>query len=115
MKVIIAGCRNFHDYAFLVKCMLKANLNITEIVTGKADGVDALGERWAKENKLPIKEFPADWDKYGKSAGPKRNKQMADYADALIALWDYKSKGTLNMIQNAKENGLECFVFRIGE
>ncbi|WP_197026348.1 hypothetical protein [Polaribacter sp. Hel_I_88] len=50
--------------------------------------------------------FPAEWNKFGKAAGPVRNKEMAIYADALIAFWDGKSRGTKNMIQLAKQNGL---------
>lgn len=113
MKVIIAGGRDFHDFSYLEKCMAKANLNVTEVVSGAAKGVDTLGEQWAKKNNIPVKQFPADWNKNGNSAGPIRNKQMAEYGEVLVALWDYESRGTKNMIDTAKNNGLEVFVFRI--
>ena len=101
MKVIIAGCRDFSDY----ECV-RAHIDpskISEIVSGAAKGVDALGERFAFENAIPVKQFPADWNKHGKSAGPIRNRQMAQYADRLIAFWDGKSRGTKNMIETMKE------------
>lgn len=105
MKVIIAGGRNFNDYNKLKKVcdhLLKNQSNI-EIVSGTARGADQLGERYAKETGYKLKKFPADWKKYGKLAGYKRNIQMANYADALIAFWDGKSKGTRNMIDISKQ------------
>lgn len=69
-------------------------------------GADLLGKKWAILNGVPIKNFPADWDKYGKAAGPIRNAQMAEYADYLIAFWDGKSRGTKNMIETMINLGL---------
>lgn len=100
MKVIIAGSRDITDFFFLDR-FIKDSLNvedITEIVSGKAKGVDRLGEIWAYKNGIPVKEFPANWMKYGKKAGIMRNHLMAEYADALVAIWDGKSVGTQNMI-----------------
>lgn len=54
--------------------------------------------------------FKADWDKHGKAAGFKRNTEMAKYADALIAFWDGKSKGTKHMIDTAKSHNLKVRV-----
>jgi hypothetical protein len=59
------------------------------------------------------KRFPADWDRFGRSAGPKRNKQMAEYGDALIAVWDGESRGTKTMIEFARERGLQVYIHRI--
>ena len=109
MKVIIAGGRNFNDYEKVYKecgSTLREQTYI-EIVSGTARGADKLGERFAKENNYSLSSFPADWNKYGKSAGYKRNAQMADYADALIAFWDGKSKGTKHMIDLAKSANLK--------
>jgi hypothetical protein len=102
MKVIIAGSRTFNDYELLKRVCNETLTTITEIVSGTANGADKLGERYAKEKGYSIKQFPADWNKHGKSAGYIRNKQMAEYADALIAFWDGKSKGTKHMIDLAK-------------
>lgn len=100
MKVIIAGTRDIKDYKLVVDTIQKSGYNITEVVSGCATGVDWLGEQWARTNNIPVKEMPADWNRYGKSAGPYRNKAMADYADAAIVIWDGKSRGTRNMIEN---------------
>ena len=108
-KLIIAGSRTFNDYD-----LLKTNLNtlnsITEIVSGTAKGADLLGERFAVENNIPIKKFPANWSKFGKSAGFLRNKEMAEYADTLIVFWDGKSKGTKHMIDLGYTNKLHITV-----
>ena len=109
-KVIIAGGRDFNQYDVLTslcEIVLKNHITNLEIVSGGAKGADKLGEDYAKAYGYDIKVFPANWNKHGKSAGPIRNKQMAEYADALIAFWDGKSRGTKNMINNAKTLGLK--------
>lgn len=117
MKVIIAGPKDFNDYSVLSRAVEQSGFQITEVVSGKALGVDALGERWARERGIPIAEFPADWKAHGKFAGPKRNGEMADYADALVALWDGQSKGTGSMIKKAGNRRLMIYVHRfdVGE
>jgi len=110
-RVIIAGGRTFADYdlvkekcfSFLKDKMLADNVII---VSGGAKGADALGERFAKEHNLRIEVHPADWNKHGKAAGPIRNAEMADVADALIAFWDGESRGTKSMIELARLKGL---------
>jgi len=106
MKLIIAGSRNFTDYPLLKKTLTPIRSLISEIVSGTARGADQLGEQFALEHDIPIKQFPADWDRYGKPAGYIRNAQMAEYADALIAFWDGKSAGTGHMIEVARKNKL---------
>lgn len=102
-RVIIAGGRNFSNYRLLKdKCFkILSNKIVTDnvvIISGGARGADMLGERFAKELGLQLLLFPAEWDKYGKSAGYKRNLTMSENADALIAFWDGKSRGTRHMI-----------------
>jgi len=114
MKVIIAGGRNFRDYDKLRESCdnILVNQKDVEIVSGTAAGADTLGERYAQEKGYEVKKFPAQWDLYGKSAGYKRNQQMAEYADGLIAFWDGKSKGTKHMIDIANKMGLKVRVVR---
>jgi hypothetical protein len=84
--------------------------NDIEIVSGTANSADKLGERYANENKYHITRFPADWDKYGKSAGYIRNEEMAKYAEVLIVFGDCKSKGTKHMIDIARRYNLKINV-----
>lgn len=113
MKVIIAGSRDFSDYVKLSETCdhLLKNQKEVEIVSGKARGADRLGERYATERGYKIKEFEPDWST-GKGAGYARNVEMADYADALIAFWDGKSRGTMHMINIAKNKGLKVRVIK---
>lgn len=114
MKVIIAGSRTITKYKYVVDAINKAKNNdiiVSEVVSGEARGVDTLGEQYAKENNLPISKHPALWDLHGKSAGYIRNVQMAEYADALICVWDGKSKGSKHMIDIATSKGLKIFVY----
>jgi hypothetical protein len=104
MKTIIAGGRDFNDYHCLVtKCDNILSLKpATEIISGGASGADSLGERYARERNIKITRFIPNWDKHGKKAGFLRNTEMANYADALIAFWNGKSKGTFHMISEMK-------------
>lgn len=116
MKLIIAGSRSITDYHILLDAYAGAmeswgNPVVTEIVSGKARGVDELGERFAREHNIPIKQFPAHWAELGRSAGYKRNVEMAEYADALLAAHDGVSPGTGHMIRIAEEKGLKVFVY----
>jgi len=115
MKVIIAGGREITNYETVCKAVLFANFDITEIVSGDARGVDRLGERLGKEFDIPVKKFPADWDKYQKAAGFIRNEEMACYADGLIAIWDGHSRGTKDMITRANKKELKVYVHLISE
>jgi hypothetical protein len=127
MKVIICGGRTFRDENLLKeKCdFYLKNSNVTEIVTGgqvtirKKDnykyGADYFGKQYAVERNIPYKEFPADWDNLGKSAGPIRNDYMGSYITpdgVVIAFWDGWSKGTANMIAVANKLGLPLRVVR---
>lgn len=107
-KLIIAGSRTFDNYELLREKLDKLLVNKieVEIVCGCCKGADLLGERYAKERNCKIKYFPADWDNLGRGAGFIRNRQMALYADALVAFWDGKSRGTECMIEFAKEHNL---------
>jgi hypothetical protein len=114
-KVIIAGSRGFNNYNLLRQTMDKLLLNKQEdivIVSGTARGADQLGERYAKEKGYLISSHPANWDRFGKSAGYIRNEEMAKESNALVAFWDNKSKGTEHMINLAKKNGLQVRIIR---
>lgn len=110
MKVIIAGTRTITDRSMVEQAIRDSNFLITEVVCGSAPGVDTIGFDWAWENGIPVKSFPADWRKHGKAAGPIRNKAMSEYADALILVWDGKSRGSENMLLHAQQRGLPVFI-----
>lgn len=116
-KVIIAGTRTYEvDNKELFKIdnlLSNYSEDDIELVTGCARGADQVPYYYEQWHGYKVTEFPADWDKYGKSAGYIRNEQMAKYADALIALWDGKSKGTKHMIDLAKKHGLKIRIIRI--
>src|SRR5579871_1254241 len=106
MKTIIAGSRVISHNPILEEAVKESGFKITEVVSGCAAGVDWMGELWAIGNKVPIKRFRANWKQEGRAAGPIRNRKMAEYADQLIAIWDGRSRGTKNMIDEAEKRGL---------
>lgn len=111
MKVIVAGSRKGFTLAEVYHAIDSSKWEITEIVSGTAVGVDQYGEAYARWHSIPVKKFPADWDRFGKSAGYRRNQDMANYADALIAVWDGISKGTKNMIDIMNKLGKPVYVY----
>lgn len=109
-KVVIAGSRDITDYELLCSEIAASKYNITEVVSGTARGPDQMGEKWAIDRLIPVKRFPADWKKHGNAAGPIRNKEMAEYCDMAIILWDGESKGTKNMIDQMNRLKKPCHV-----
>lgn len=81
------------------------------IISGHANGADTIAEHYAMDHHLQCELYPAEWDKYGRSAGPIRNEQMAKIADKVIVFWDGKSHGTKNMIQQAIKYNRELIIF----
>lgn len=116
MKTIIAGSRTINNYEIVEGVIIICPWEITEVVCGCAAGVDTTGEFIAKDRGWPIVKFPAEWEIFGKRAGVMmRNKDMVDYADALILIWDGKNKGSKNMLQTAKKTGLRILEIIIKE
>lgn len=113
MKTIIAGSRGITEYGIVALAVALSGFKVTEVVSGTARGVDLLGERWAALNGVPVAKFPADWDGFGKQAGFVRNTFMAEYADALVAVWDGKSAGTKSMIHLAERELLAVYIHRV--
>ena len=117
MKVIIAGSRDLSLSTNAIEDAVKASgFDVHEVVSGGARGVDRSGERWAHETHCLVRIFQAEWEKYRRPgrknpAGPIRNGQMAEYADALIAIYR-KGKltpGTLDMIRQARAKSLRVY------
>lgn len=147
MRVIIAGSRGIKDaeaFNLICEAVKESDWNVDEVISGAADGlpwdengrksVDTQAIMWAKENHIDYAVFPANWKKYNKAAGYKRNQKMAWYADVaykqlllsgkhkeedvadkykpgLIAIWDHKSSGTKHMIDIATELGFKIFIW----
>jgi YspA, cpYpsA-related SLOG family len=113
LKTIIAGSRNITDLDLLEQFIEKSGLQITTVISGSARGIDKLGETWADKHDIPVLRYPAEWKKYGRGAGPVRNKDMVDNAEACIVLWDGRSKGTKNMIDLAHKKGLLIHIYKV--
>lgn len=128
MRILVCGDRNYTDWAAFeeelrewlieephcwINCAKPSEITIIE---GGARGVDTLAKEFAIKYGMAVKEYPADWDKYGKAAGPIRNKQMLDEGkpDLVIAFLNSQhSRGTKNMIEQATKAGIEVKVINI--
>lgn len=120
-RIIIAGSRSFDDYARLehiLDAYIKDSRDVT-IISGTARGADQLGERYAAEHGIAVIHRPADWNTYGRAAGPIRNAEMAKLAVAdgchgvLFAFWDGVSRGTKSMIELGHKHGLDVYVVKL--
>jgi hypothetical protein len=109
MRVIIAGSRGLADKQAVVDAIAESAYEISQVVCGGARGADRLGAEWASENNIPVAYFDANWELYGKSAGHKRNYEMAHHADALILVWNGHTPGSKSMLRIAKDLGLPFF------
>lgn len=113
LKVVIAGSRDFKVWSVNLDQVVPASgFKICEVVSGNAAGGDMVGEQWAMKNGIALRRFYADWKKHGNGAGPIRNGEMADYGDALIALWDGESRGTAHMLSEMRRRGKPVYVHR---
>lgn len=113
MRTIIAGSRTatfVHVRAAVDACPFKDA--ITCVISGTARGADTFGEHIAAVEGWAVDRKPADWTRYGKRAGYLRNEEMAQAAEALIAVWDGGSKGTGHMIEIAHQHNLLVFMWR---
>lgn len=109
MRTIIAGGRNITDRAALAAAIAECGWCITQVVCGGAKGVDEMGRQWAMAHDTPVHLVLPDWGTYGKIAGPRRNREMAKVADALILVWDGASRGSASMLREAKAHGLRVY------
>lgn len=107
MKVAVIGSRNLR-IDNLEKYLPK---NVTEIVSGGARGVDTSAREYARAHGLPCVEFLPEYAKYGRAAPLKRNLQIIEYADEVLAFWDGKSRGTAYVIRQCRERRIPCKVF----
>jgi YspA, cpYpsA-related SLOG family len=116
MKTVIFGGREFNNYTLMKFIIEETNWYktglITHVISGGAGGADALGAKWAREQKLELSVMPAEWSKYGRAAGHLRNGLMADQAELAIGFWNGNSKGTLNMMTLCKNKGIPLLVYR---
>lgn len=114
MKLAIIGSRNLQisnlgDY--ILRLEKFTSEEVSEIVSGGARGVDSCAKKFALENNLKLTEFLPEYDKYQRSAPLKRNIQIIDYADVVMAFWDGKSRGTEYVIRNCKLKKKKIIIF----
>jgi hypothetical protein len=123
MKLVVAGSRGIQDrglvYGVLDK--LADEFFISEIVSGECKPrkgekttVDQLAKEWAEDRGYSYCGFPADWNKYGMAAGPKRNIKQGRYGDMLVAFWDGHSLGTRGMIREMQVHDKPWILVPVG-
>ena len=112
-RVLICGDRNWTNIESIRNAV--AQFKPTLIIEGEAKGADTLGRMVAEELNIPTMRFPAEWGRYGKSAGPIRNQQMLDEGKPTLVLAFHsdieKSKGTKDMVARATKACIASIVF----
>jgi len=112
MRVLVCGSRGFNDY--ITMCVaLDAMDDVDTIVEGCARGADRLAEQYGQRHDIPVEHHPADWDRFGRGAGFRRNLEMLDSSvDLVLAFWDGESRGTAHTIQMASSRGIDVVVVK---
>lgn len=107
MRVLITGGRDFADIARLEETLnlLHASNTIKLLIHGAAKGADTLASQWAIKNGVEELACPADWKRFGRGAGPLRNRQMLDHSPDLLVAFPGGS-GTADMINAALKRGV---------
>ena len=113
MKLIVAGSRTFQDYTLLSSVLGTHRHHITELLHGGARGADRLAFRWAVRHHVHSHCFAADWERFGKAAGVRRNHHMAQAGDVLVAFHVHNSPGTAHMIACMRALGKPVVVIRV--
>jgi hypothetical protein len=115
MKVVVFGSRDVVISVQLIDWVEKAlaAVGATEVISGCARGGDRIGEHAGRRLSIVVREYPAQWRKYGRSAGFRRNEQMAEVAEAGIALWDGKSRGTQHMIRELERRNVPVHIRQV--
>jgi hypothetical protein len=113
MKLIIAGSHTFTDYQLLCQTLAPERHRITEVLHGGTRGADQLGFRWALKHHIRSRCFAADWARFGKSAGVRRNHHMAQAGDVLVAFHGNNSPGTAHMIACMQALGKPVVVIQV--
>lgn len=116
-KVLVCGSRTWrdkdeiHEHLQSLKEQCQDRATFFTVIHGACPtGADKIADIWCKKNNVPVKPFPANWDKYGKAAGPIRNKQMVQTHPDLVLAFSNGSKGTQDTIDLARKAGIEVKV-----
>lgn len=107
MKLVIFGSRDafptHSDIDYALELLFNTSRfwhtqSVSLVISGTASGADRCGEGWARHRGILVERFPADWARYGRLAGPIRNRQMAETSDVGVGFWRNMSGGTANMV-----------------
>lgn len=112
MKILVCGGRSYSDRAYVYETLDKFHktFKVTFLIQGGATGADLLAKDWADERDLPCQTYKADWNKYGRAAGPRRNARMIKENTDLGAVIAFPGNtGTEDMIDKAKKAGIQVF------
>lgn len=117
-RIVIGGSRDYRDYdrfcALIDECLEKLNIkDEIQILSGHCSGTDALAERYAAQRGFRLEIYPAQWERYGRAAGPKRNEQMVLQSSLVIAFWNGASKGTKHLLDCAARFCKPVYIFLI--
>jgi hypothetical protein len=119
IRICVNGSRDFNNSELMDKHLRsripKGSEDLYTLILGGAIGADTLAEQWAYDNKVKYIILVPDWHRFGKAAGPIRNKQMLDISQELISFWDGSSKGTKNAIDTAKTMGIPTTIILYNE
>ena len=111
--ILVCGGRDFKNRLAMYRAL--DDINPRKVISGAAQGADKLAAEWAKNRRIPLQEFPADWKTHGKNAGPIRNRQMLDEGLPELVVAFPGGRGTSDMVRQANDAGVQTMKVAILE
>ena len=112
LRVLVCGSRYYTNYQKILEQLKK--LDVEVVISGACRGADYLAVKAARTCGFPYVEFPADWQRFGKKAGPIRNYQMIKDGKPDFALVFHpdieNSKGSRHMLSLVKKAGVPFLI-----
>jgi hypothetical protein len=110
MRVLVCGARDYTDASTLWGALdtirREAHHDTMVVIQGGAHGADQIAREWCRSRHVPYDNYPADWDKHGKSAGPIRNQRMIDQGKPDLVVAFPGGRGTADMVRRAQAAGV---------
>ena len=112
VKAVIVGSRSI-GAVDMDGALSRLGIDPSMVISGGARGVDRIAETWARARGIETRILKPDWRRYGRGAALKRNRELVEAGDVVVAFWDGTSRGTMHTVRTAEELGKRVHVVHV--